>query len=465
MKHFGALLTGQNNTVDGGEDSRLVVGTASSNNDAIIIHNEAPAIITAAKTLTDSGLVLVPYNTVTYDSTSGAPSHILGADGREVAVSDLVVQQDFSAIGTIPVSADADNNLTGSGTVTQFIDSALSQTGSGAGSTVTAAGNFTITGNLTVSGDRTILNTAQSVTEDKYIVVNTVATADGTEPVAATQDGGLLVRRAINTNQASNDPSTPNSLGTHAGIRFNEGSGAWEVSAATTTGGGVDADWTELGLSTSGVTQITPGPGLQGSDSDTTLGSDPVDGSTVLRVNVTALGVASADGTTPGGGLTLDGAAGNTQTLGIDNGGITAGQLAHDIANTRTGLANGTAGQAILSQGNGGFEWGTVGTVSKHIAEYSKGTTTTFIRVAQTDHGLPAANSATDDTAELYTVQVYETSTGYHQQIIPENIFVASAAVAAGGLFTGSPSVVAGDVVVQFGTTVAVLAGRIVIKA
>ena len=98
--------------------------------------------------------------------------------------------------------------------------------------------------------------------------------------------------------------------------------------------------------------------------------------------------------------------------------------------------------------------------VSKFAHSYAKAAATTFIAVPQSTHGLPAANT----TTELYTVQVYEDGTGnWEQQIIPEQVIVATGAIAAGAAFTGSPAAVAGDVLVLFGATAATVNGRIVI--
>ena len=93
MKHYGALLSGANNQVDGGEVSILTVGSATTQDDKIIIYNEndgetsseysqttGDALITTAG---PAGFVIVP-------SAAGRGStHVLGADGREVPISGI----------------------------------------------------------------------------------------------------------------------------------------------------------------------------------------------------------------------------------------------------------------------------------------------------------------------------------------------------------------------------------------
>ena len=83
MKHYGALLTGANNQLDGGENSVLTVGA----NDAFIITTPRTqsdtnygTSVTDQEALDADGLVIL---------TGNGSTHILGADGREVAISDI----------------------------------------------------------------------------------------------------------------------------------------------------------------------------------------------------------------------------------------------------------------------------------------------------------------------------------------------------------------------------------------
>ena len=222
-------------------------------------------------------------------------------------------------------------------------------------------GDAHINGDLTITGDLQRVTETTLAVEDKYIIANS---STGT----ATEDGGMLVQRAAATNQASNT-GAPNTLGTHAGIRFNEGTGLWEITSGTTNEGGIDGDWEAIGTATGGVTTVIPGAGLLGSDTDDTDVSTAVEGNITLNLALTPLAI-DAVGVTPGGGLFLDG-AGNSRTVGIATGGITVGQLAARAnganplaSNNRTGLGNGSTGQVLTSTADGGFAWSNGGTVS-----------------------------------------------------------------------------------------------------
>ena len=207
MKHFGAVLTGDNNIVDGNDSSNLTIGTSASNNDAIIIHNEAPKAAAANKIIpnaaaitagtADFGLVLVPYSTVTYTGANNVPSHLLGADGREVAVSDLdigastnsvtgdipvkgidtdgetiFVNSIMKEIGTLNYDATGDNATSSTNSSATGIEIEGSLVISGSTSNLTVQGDATVNGDLTINGDRFISHSQDTFVSDRYFETN-----------------------------------------------------------------------------------------------------------------------------------------------------------------------------------------------------------------------------------------------------------------------------------------------------
>ena len=140
---------------------------------------------------------------------------------------------------TVPVlSVD-----TGDNNAATYVDSSIVQDGNGH-ITIGATGsgndrNLTVTGNLTVAGTTTTVDSTTVTINDKYIEVNNGASGTG----APGQDGGMLVERSAATSQ----PSVGSGVtGTHAGIRFNEGTGVWETTLGTTETGGADGDWAAI---------------------------------------------------------------------------------------------------------------------------------------------------------------------------------------------------------------------------
>ena len=421
MKHFGAQLAGLNNQVDGGEDSLLLVGA----NDTLVIQTPNT---TGGQTLDGSvaGLVI--------NSANGS-SHVLGADGREIAISSLSTSVN-SAL-TIPIAnaaADA------------FVNSSLTQTDVSDGTqTVTAGGNVIITGDLQVNGTTTTVNSTTIDIADRYA---TYAHTDLTSDKVAI-DGGIFVEHIVASGVA-----------TYAGIRVGA-DGVWEVTSNATSDDGTTGTWVDLGLSTGGIQSVQGGIGIEVS----TGAKDGLTGSAqspVISLDLRSTEVSSS-ATTPGGGLATV-PTGATGELSIDFGGITAGNFATSIATTRTGLANGVAQQALVSQGNGGFAWANVGTVREYIARGTKGTTATFVQIPQADHGLTFSGGAT--TAEAFTVQVYEEGTNRISQILPEAIYIYDTAVSAGAAngVPGEGAAAVGDVFVEFGATALALDYRIIIK-
>ncbi len=432
MKHYGAVLTGDNNTVDGADSSILTVGTASSNNDAIIIHNEAPADATALKALTDFGLVIVPTSGVTV--TSSQISHLLGADGREVALTD--VGGGINSALTIPIVNAAGD---------AFVDSALTQTSTIDGAqTVTAGGNLVVGGNLQVDGTITTIESTTVDVADRYITLANTNLAGDKSDIT----GGIFVETDVVSGVA-----------TYFGIRVGA-DGAWEVTDAigATTDDGTTGTWIDLGTAAGAITQITGANGITAN-----VGSAAVtSGAVTLDVAITALPTGTST-VINSGGLSLDGTDGS-QTLGIATGGITAGQLATGIGTARAGLGNGTTGQVLTTATNGGFIWATpaAGSVSKHANDYTVGSGA--ISIPATTHTLSTAD--TD-----YSVKVYEyaTSAGqvtgsdvssatHYNEVFPESVTI-------GRVTPGSGATVLGTVTITMPTTQNSNVFRVVIKS
>ena len=437
MKHFGALLTGVNNTVDGGDTSVLTIGTAASNNDSIVIHNEAPVTATAVKIpTTDFGLTLVPYSTITFTGTnSDIISHVLGADGREVAVADLATAVNTNLF--VPISNG-----------TAFVNSEISQSSTAAGDiTITLGSSLNdmviISGGLQVNGTTTTVNSTTVNVADRFLQVGDTGTST-TATTAIT--GGLIV-------ETSNDGSGTKAFG---GIRYN--GTAWQVSSDPGADGlDAGATWTNLGVAGAGVEVVQGGSGISVAAPATAAATDGLMADTnnpVVRVELTTVGI--TDGTTTaGGGLSRDGATAATQTIGIATGGITAGQLATDIANTRAGLVNGTAGQVLTSQANGGFAWGNAGTVAKFAGTFTGAAQ--LISIPTGTVGTSVANSSHGLSGSDFTVTVYEYlqngSTTQHSgsgdvaglrisQIIPEGITIGRDSSGSGANLEGTVNII-----------------------
>ena len=424
MKHFGAQLAGLNNQVDGGEDSLLLVGA----NDTLVIQTPNT---TGGQTLDGSvaGLVI--------NSANGS-SHVLGADGREIAIADLTTSVNTNLF--VPISNGS-----------AFVNSEIQQSQTTAGDITITLGSSTadsvvISGNLQVNGTTTTVNSTTIDVADRYA---TYAHTDLSSDKLAI-DGGIFVEHIVSSGAA-----------TYAGIRVGA-DGVWEVTSNATTDDGSTGTWTDLGLSTGGIQSVQGGIGIEVTTSGAKDGLTGSAQSPVLSLDLRSTEVSSS-AATPGGGLATV-PTGATGELSIDFGGITAGNFATSIATTRTGLANGNAQQALVSQGNGGFAWANVGTVREFIARGTKATSTTFVSVPQATHGLTFSGGATTD--EAFTVQVYEEQTNRISQILPEAIYIYDTAVSAGAAngVPGEGAAAVGDVFVEFGATAAALDYRIIIK-
>ena len=421
MKHYGAVLTGDNNIVDGGESSVLTI-SGTSGNDKVVIYNQNDAataseyagdVITGDAKTGDagpSGLVIVP-------SVAGrGATHILGADGREVEIA--AVGGGVTAVGTIPVAHDstvADDTFTG--TADEYIASALSQTGAGASSVITVAGD------LQVNGTTTTVNSTTVTLADKFLELGT-ASADF---VATADSGGLLI-----VDQRSAGTSG------YGGFRWNGLTSVFQFSADTTNG--TDGTWTDFGAAGAGIQSVVGGAGI---GVDVTDPNNPI-----VAAELKAL-VTTAGATAPEGGLTFSG-SGNSRTVQIGSDSVASGNL--------FATNDGAAGQ-VLSLSNdttGQMTWVTVagGTVQK----YSTGAATK----AAGDAGFTITAATHGLTGEDFTISMYELLTGSgtdpqgYSQILPQRILIHN------GSTTGFA---AGDVQITTGVTAADLAYKVIIKA
>ena len=424
MKHYGAVLTGDNNIVDGGESSVLTI-SGTSGNDKVVIYNQNDAataseyagdVITGDAKTGDagpSGLVIVP-------SVAGrGATHILGADGREVEIA--AVGGGVTAVGTIPVAHDstvADDTFTG--TADEYIASALSQSGAGASSVITVAGD------LQVNGTTTTVNSTTVTLADKFLELGT-ASADF---VATADSGGLLIvdQRSGGTNG-------------YGGLRWNGSTSKFQFSSDTTNG--TDGTWVDFAAGTDGIATVVGGAGV---NVQTTTPADT--NNPIVSVDLKAL-VTTAGATAPEGGLTFSG-SGNSRTVQIGTDSVASGNL--------FATNDGAAGQ-VLSLSNdttGQMTWVTVagGTVQK----YSTGAATK----AAGDAGFTITAATHGLTGEDFTISMYELLTGSgtdpqgYSQILPQRILIHN------GSTTGFA---AGDVQITTGVTAADLAYKVIIKA
>ena len=465
MKHFGAVLTGDNNIVDGGDSSILTI-SASAGNDKIIIYNQndaataseyAGGVFTGDALISDTG----PTGFVIVPSVAGrGATHVLGADGREVAITSLSTSVNTNLI--IPVSNG-----------TSFVDSALSVSATGTANTVTvtAAGNMTIEGNLIVNGTRTVIHSADSFVSDRYFGTN--HPVDGS-PYVNNQNGGFVVVRtgnggtstfaaaatpgSLTINDATvaagdtmvtfsaNIPAAPTTQGrvlvaTSAAFTtgtqttfliVTAGFGTTEATfngpigtilpsvadgntvhfaqatitavADSLTGAGIRFNGTSWQAATS-ITNLTSSAMIDstGNWADLTTATSGVN-SVNAGAGIANVGSATAvdidiELTTNGGLGFSAGASDNASTLQLASGEILASYLNGDNSGTGfTALGNGTANQVLTSRGNGRFQWQDgLGTVTKYAATAT--VASGVITVAETTHGLGGAD---------FHVSVYE---------------------------------------------------------
>ena len=200
-------------------------------------------------------LNLMGYSAGTGNSTKTVFAFTGGPDSSGFALNDEVVIQQvhstgssagqaFEASGTVTTAGQAAGTVevTISSAVADFLDTdTFSVTRHQVSTDVQVGGGLIVTGDLTVSGTTTTVNTATVTIEDKYLAVN-----QATDGTTTTVDGGLLVLKATETTAQANGAVSAGTGGTHAGIRFNEGtnSGVWEYSIGVPSSGGADTNWT-----------------------------------------------------------------------------------------------------------------------------------------------------------------------------------------------------------------------------
>ena len=174
--------------------------------------------------------------------TGGNANRWIKGTGQEAVVTN-------DASGRVPIAVNStDNTIDGASDADLFINSSYQQLDSGHVQIQQVGGgaaNLTVTGDLVVLGDSSILEGADTITEAKYITVNTNVDDTGVvQNAAASEDGGILVQRETAIRQTSASSGTD---GTHGGIRFDESTGRWQTATATTSTGGVQGDWTDIG--------------------------------------------------------------------------------------------------------------------------------------------------------------------------------------------------------------------------
>lgn len=314
-------------------------------------------------------------------------------------------------------------------------------------------GDTHIEGNLSITGTLERGTTTETTlqVEDKYIIANHSA---GT----TTQDGGMLVQLMTPVNQVSNTGAA-NTLGTHAGIRFDESTMNWQTSIGTTNIGGVDGDWVNIGSGTLSSVSVNTGSGLSiGGNGNVTVSMgnadfDVLSNSEFVTTALTASGGSNMAAKTGGSHLALNTTADST------GGG--------------RGLATATATNYILAANiaqPGQLTWiaedGSGGEVNKFEMDFDKALNATgnardiIIAAGSSGHNL----AGTD-----FTVKVYEgidasgdpvaSGSVAWNEIIPDRVVVSTAA----GTLLGQTRAI-GDIIIRFPENTPRIVGRIVIK-
>ena len=467
MKHYGAVLTGDSNIVDGGESSLLVIGTSSTNDDTLVIHNNntTTGATDAAADGSVGGLVLVP------SAAGRGETHVIGADGREVEIdgnfgsinsttarvpvkginaagNDIFVNSIITETHATGLNYDAiaDGATTGTMSNADGIQIAgnVAITSSG---NLTVAGNTTMTGNLTVQGNTVFHTSTVSQYEDSFIELNvaqdkTAASTSGT--------GGILVEHTY-------DADGGNEL--FGGLRFNGAAnsnvGQWEYNLAADINGGATATGTATGawipFAAGTLTGVRNGNGITVSESATEDGITGTDAEPLISVNLTG-SFATETTTANQGGLAFTnvGSTNGDTTLGIAARGVDATMLDTTNADLTTD-ENGY----ILSYSHTAtnFTWiprGGTGTSHTGAIEREKGALVPLLTFTAAE--LAAAAGFTAGTEDL-NITVYEPVANGYAQILPQSIVVHD----------GSNSTTAGDVVVTFGATEEAITYKIVV--
>ena len=500
MKHYGASLAGLSNQIDGGENSVLTVGaddsviiSTSRAEDSTKYGNTAPT----GTALSDSeGLIIL---------TENADTHVLSADGSEVSIASIAAGGHTAAFNSmdyvLPMRGrDANGNLEWDNSPVRQIITRTAETDWPAftatlgGSRQSTTANATITGaDLTAFVARFPRYSYQPATfrigTTTYHGSFSRLSADATTTVVGEfrlpsgqsfnfviGTTTLIIPRTAGTETVGNvEIRVPDADTAHLLIRNVSNQAATAAGTVLTVQGDasfgndvvITGDLTVSGDSTvlNTATVVSEDKYLAVNsqvDADGNLtGTPTADGGLLVRkatpTTVQAGGMVTNDNTPANNTGLYAGIRFNENAPAAgatNNGGIW--EVSRGVA------ADGSTDPAwtrILLEGEGG-----TGSVNKFSDNFSKAAAVTFIHIQQTTHMLNAPNIMDGDES-IYSVQVFEAGTGYMQQILPQQIFVCTGTVAAGGLFTGSPAAVSGDVVIQFGATTAALNGFVTIKA
>ena len=469
MKHYGAVLTGDSNIVDGGESSLLVIGTSTTNDDTLVIHNNntTTGATDAAADGSVGGLVLVP-------SVAGrGETHVIGADGREVEIdgnfgsinsttarvpvkginaagNDIFVNSIITEVHATGLNYDA----TADGATTSTMSNAdgiqiagnVAITSSG---NLTVAGNTTMTGNLTVQGNTVFHTSTVSQYEDSFIELNVAQ--DKTAP-ATSGTGGILVEHTY-------DAGGGNEL--FGGLRFNGAAnsnvGQWEYNLAADINGGATASGTATGawipFAAGTLTGVRNGNGITVSESATEDGITGTAAEPLVSVNLTGAFPTETAASQGGLAFTNVGTTNGDTSIGIAQGGVDAGML--DV----TAAASAALDNFLLSYNHaaGNFTWvapGGTGSINRAVITGTKLMLTTSVVIPRTSvAGTGVGQTATGigEGEQNLTVTVYEAVTDGFSEILPESIVISSA------------SGTEGQVTIEFGATAADLDYKIVI--
>ena len=446
MKHYGAVLTGPNNIVDGSESSSLVIGTSSTDNDNLVIHNIAGPSGSTDKLITASGLVIVP------SAAGRGNSFLIGADGREVSYADVVAGAGVaastnSATGTFPIKGvnAANESIFANSIITEIAPSGgLNYDATGDGATaatnsnadgINIAGNLvvsdnvTITGNIEVAGTATYTHPSVAVYADKYIEFN-VGTTRTTAKTAG--DGGFLVETAHDA--GGGNP-------TFGGFRYNSSAtNNSKLEYSADAGADGSGTWTPLA---DGLSSVRGAAGISVATTGTVDGLTPSTSSPTIKLDLD---------TTATGGLGFTVGTDAAGQVGIKADGVRETMLATAADTTNSGDAAAASGDVLVynDAGDGSFTW---------VAQSDLSITPTSAYTA--DHTaatggvitVPAATHLQTGSDFTVIVSEYLTSGGVQHtgagavaglrksQIIPESIIVGSDSSGSGGSLEGTVTI------------------------
>ena len=486
MKHYGALLTGANNTV--AEDSSiLTIGNGRAeqlvpaSQDTVVIYNiEGPTGATD-KAITAAGLVIVP------SAAGRGETHVLGADGREIAIagnfgsindntaavpvkgidgsgSPIFVNSIITEVnaGGLNYDATADDADTGTNSNATGISVAGNIATTGGGD-LTVSGDVTITGVLRANGGTQLNHTTTAEVSDQYVELN--SPVDG-ENYGANQPGGLAVVRTVTTTGAG--ASQTHVAETGGGLRFHpdpagDGSEAarWEfntqiadMSSNAAING--DSNWEPFASGT--LTGIGIGQGISVATTGAAIdGVTPSAAEPVISLNLTGDGTLTTG--VARGGLTFTNPTGaENTTVGIAANGINEPML--QVSNAGDSTTDGYL--LAYDHDNTAFTWvmpGGTGSVNKWARNFQVGSTGVITVTAGTA-GTPS-NTEHGFTGSDFSVIVYEhlnnagaklevapgagdnaiTGSVRLNQVIPESVTVGTSTTETGASALGTVTV------------------------